>query len=423
MRLINTRTLQLEEFFDALVPKYAILSHTWEKGEVLFRDMEDLDKARAKPGFAKLQGACTLAASQGYDYIWVDTCCIDKSSSAELSEAINSMYKWYKGSRVCYAYLSDVEKADQLEASRWFTRGWTLQELIAPRRVEFYTASWSSLGKKSDSGLISPISRASLVDECVLSGVVDLRHEVSVAKRMYWASKRKTTRKEDEAYCLMGLFDVNMPLLYGEGTKAFIRLQQEIAKVSEDQSILAWYCDPKAHPKFGVVRPCFALSPACFAMSGNIFSLPQSHLERPLGRIEFMGSLAKFSAILGGTRPNGLREIILWCQIGPIPGTFPTLELHHNAYNRYVRHMNHGVLSQHSWHSPESLITNVGIPCGVLSDSYFWRSHATNFLGLKVVEEEWEPRGGVAPRAIMVMGTGGTIKQMRPISRPTFRRP
>jgi hypothetical protein len=121
MRLLNTRSLQLEEFIGGPGRKYAILSHTWEKEEVVFPDMADLDKARAKAGFAKIQGACTLAASQGYDYIWIDTCCIDKSSSAELSEAINSMYRWYSWSGVCYAYLCDVNDSTQIEGSRWFS--------------------------------------------------------------------------------------------------------------------------------------------------------------------------------------------------------------------------------------------------------------------------------------------------------------
>ena len=328
MRLINTRTLGLEEFFDALVPKYAILSHTWEKGEVLFRDMEDLNKARAKPGFAKLQGACTLAATQGYDYIWIDTCCIDKSSSAELSEAINSMYKWYKKSRVCYAYLCDVDKADQLGDSRWFTRGWTLQELIAPSRVEFYSASWASIGERQDSDLISVISKASLVDQCVLSGVIHAQRDVSVAKRMYWASKRTTTRQEDEAYCLMGLFNINMPLLYGEGDKAFFRLQQEIVKDSDDQSILAWYCDSDTMEAidgvrdFGYSVPCYATSPRCFAYSGNIYPLPRGPLARALGNIQLKTSSVEFSAIREESYSRDRGTIFLQCQVGPSLGHF-----------------------------------------------------------------------------------------------------
>ena len=412
MRLINTRTLQLEEFFDALVPKYAILSHTWEKGEVLFRDMEDLDKARAKPGFAKLQGACTLAASQGYDYIWVDTCCIDKSSSAELSEAINSMYKWYKGSRVCYAYLSDVEKADQLEASRWFTRGWTLQELIAPSRVEFYSANWASIGEKQDSDLISLVSRASLVDECVLSGVLHPQQDVSVAKRMYWASKRTTTRKEDEAYCLMGLFDINMPLLYGEGDKAFFRLQQEIVKDSDDQSILAWYCDSKTVEvgegvgEFSYDVPCYATSPRCFAVSGDISPLPRGPLARTLGNIQLKTSSAEFSAIR--IKDTYRDEAILHCQIGRIPGTFPTLHLRQaiNEQSCY-RGIRQNCVSKFSLHRPEFLLANSGLPfhtrgggqCGI-----FWHEHdpVTNPVGLIGIDQgEGQPAGRDPP----VMGT------------------
>ncbi|KAK4113264.1 hypothetical protein N656DRAFT_789283 [Canariomyces notabilis] len=228
MRLINTTTFQLEEFFDSMSPKYAILSHTWEKEEVLFSDMADIPRAQSKIGFAKFQGACALAASKGFKHIWIDTCCIDKSSSAELSEAINSMYMWYTLSDVCFAYLCDVAQPSDLSRSRWFTRGWTLKELIAPRRVEVYSGTWEYLGEKRDLKLISRVSSSSLVDECVLAGVVKPQ-DVSVARRM----------KEDEAYCLMGLFDVNMPLLYGEGGKSFIRLQQEITKITNDQSILA----------------------------------------------------------------------------------------------------------------------------------------------------------------------------------------
>ncbi|KAL1835950.1 hypothetical protein VTJ49DRAFT_5842 [Mycothermus thermophilus] len=260
MRLVNVHTLELEEFIGDSIPRYAILSHTWGDQELLFADMTDLERARTtKPaGFAKLEGSCALAKEQRLDYVWIDTCCIDKSSSAELSEAINSMYQWYKWSRVCYAYLSDVHDCDesgreyersellnQLGQSRWFTRGWTLQELIAPKRVKFYTAEWSYLGRKDDDDLLPIISEASLVDECFVTHAVPIA-QASAAKRMYWASKRQTTRVEDIAYCLLGIFNVNMPLLYGEGTRAFKRLQQEIIKTWNDQSIFAWYCvDPR----------------------------------------------------------------------------------------------------------------------------------------------------------------------------------
>ncbi|RSL62684.1 hypothetical protein CEP53_004667 [Fusarium sp. AF-6] len=156
MRLINTATLSLDEFFGDQVPEYAILSHTWHEEEVAFRDWADQASASRKKGYRKIVDTCRLAREQGYGYVWVDTNCIDKSSSAELSEAINSMFSWYQGARVCYVYLSDVpspalgEPTDTktFRWSRWFTRGWTLQELLAPRDVEFYSKDWSLLGTK-----------------------------------------------------------------------------------------------------------------------------------------------------------------------------------------------------------------------------------------------------------------------------------
>lgn len=365
MRLVNTHSLQLEEFIHESSTSYAILSHTWGQEEVLFPDMTDLDKARGKAGFAKVQGACTLAASQGHDYIWIDTCCIDKSSSAELSEAINSMYQWYESSKVCYAYLSDVENPARLGDSRWFTRGWTLQELVAPKRVEFYTSRWTYIGEKQDSQLISTISQASLVDECVLARI-QLPQYVSVAKRMYWASRRKTTRPEDEAYCLMGLFMVNMPLLYGEGGRAFFRLQREITSITNDQSILAWYCYSPI-PRYeseSWYMSCCAPSPSSFALSGSIMSLSNGDwvAERPRN-IEYTGTgKVEFSAILGDLKPGEVQEVILHCQIGPVPGTYPTLLLRGSRTSRrYSRFIRNGVVTQLSLHGPSQLLAHRGI--------------------------------------------------------------
>lgn len=240
---------------------------------------------RKKKGYAKIVQSCRQTIRDGYDFTWVDTCCIDKSSSSELSEAINSMYQWYKNSAVCYVYLADVhvwprhdspvsasEFMDQLKASNWFTRGWTLQELIAPLNLRFFSSDWNVLGTKA---LLRPILREITgIDEYTLfSG--DIRR-VSIAKRMSWASKRVTTRKEDMAYCLIGIFGVNMPLLYGEGEKAFTRLQEEIMEESDDQSLFAWEdsCqsddDLIAHGPDGPLRGPLARSPAEFANSGHI---------------------------------------------------------------------------------------------------------------------------------------------------------
>ncbi|KAI0364780.1 hypothetical protein BV20DRAFT_982971 [Pilatotrama ljubarskyi] len=195
---------------------------------------------------AKIKGACKIARERGYRFIWIDTCCIDKTSSAELSEAINSMYLWYTLADVCLVYLADVPRSPDVPQigrdskfwwSRWHERGWTLQELIAPRYMLFFDCDWSVLGSKTE--LASTLAERTGVDAVVLVHAMPLRR-ISVADRMRWAFKRKTTRIEDEAYCLMGLFGVHMPTIYGEGRKAFIRLQQEIVRTIPDQSLFVW---------------------------------------------------------------------------------------------------------------------------------------------------------------------------------------
>lgn len=256
MRLLNVDTLNLEDFDENDVPQYAILSHRWEKEEVTFKDME-CGTAKQKMGYTKLIKACAEARNRGHAHIWIDTCCIDKSSSAELSEAINSMFRWYQSATECLAYLFDVGQFLDLGNSQWFLRGWTLQELIAPPRVRFYASNWICIGEKSElAGWLEDIT--GIPSNVILDhSCIELE---SVATRMSWAAKRTTTRVEDRAYSLMGIFDVNMPLLYGEGPKAFLRLQQEIIKQSDDTSVLLWnsHCPPGA-------TKLFAASPAEFA--------------------------------------------------------------------------------------------------------------------------------------------------------------
>ncbi|KAK3301757.1 heterokaryon incompatibility protein-domain-containing protein [Chaetomium strumarium] len=334
MRLLNTRTLTLAEFHGgASTPPYAILSHTWEdEGEVTFQDInavphEELVLRKGK-GFGKIQQTCSLACARGIEWAWVDTCCIDKTSSSELTEAINSMFRWYQRAQACFAYLADLEPSSTRENGdseghqdedgaaarggtmadheseitendrdergsdtgdggvhlslgkddhpaqqvarfahcRWFTRGWTLQELIAPRRVEFYNRNWQFEGDKSSiSVLLSNITRirAEVLDDA------DQLHIVPVAQRMSWAATRETKREEDRAYCLLGIFGVNIPLLYGEGEKAFIRLQEEIIKESNDLTLFAWRLEPKlAHGQtyWGILAP----SPNEFGGCGDI---------------------------------------------------------------------------------------------------------------------------------------------------------
>ncbi|KAL9593494.1 MAG: hypothetical protein Q9219_007525 [cf. Caloplaca sp. 3 TL-2023] len=237
MWLLDTKTLKLKDF-SGWIPPYTILSHTWDDEQVSFQNI-NTDEAQNRPGFEKIRRSCALAQSQGHQYIWIDTCCIDKKSSAELSEAINSMFTWYTKATVCYVYISDFPSPrSAMIESRWFTRGWTLQELLAPKNVEFYDENWRYISQKVD--LLDKISQVTQIDAMYLSGEKSIQR-ASVAARMSWASERKTTRIEDEAYCLMGIFDVNMPLLYGEGNKAFMRLQHEIARSSDDESLFAWF--------------------------------------------------------------------------------------------------------------------------------------------------------------------------------------
>jgi Heterokaryon incompatibility protein (HET) len=224
--------LSLTEFIGNDIPPYVILSHTWglESEEVTFKDIvDDTWKSKATTiGYKKIQFCEQQAQRHGISYFWVDTCSIDKSSSAELSEAINSMFRWYSAAVKCVVYLSDVSIHDYettFSKSRWFTRGWTLQELIAPASVEFFSCEGELLGDKTSLGrLIHDITGIALP---ALGG--DPLSQFAVDERLSWIKERETKRDEDLAYCLLGIFDVFMPLIYGEGReKAFLRLRRLI---------------------------------------------------------------------------------------------------------------------------------------------------------------------------------------------------
>ncbi|KAI8633818.1 heterokaryon incompatibility protein-domain-containing protein [Xylariaceae sp. FL1651] len=283
IRLIDTTTLRLKVFTGRKVPRYAILSHTWEDDqEVSFQEMTSINKdldclAANKTGYVKIVQTCAKAAKHGFRHVWVDTCCIDKTSSAELSEAINSMYKWYKQAEVCYVFLRDF-RDDNLSACRWFTRGWCLQELIAPLDLRFYDSDWAYIGSKAS--LRSAISEITGIEPEVL---VDSRliPTIPIARRMSWASFRDTSREEDIAYCLLGIFDINMPMLYGEGTKAFMRLQEEIIKKSNDLSIFAF--DEPRYGQLGLGSwyfDLFAASPDNFRNCTNLVNTTGDVLPR-----------------------------------------------------------------------------------------------------------------------------------------------
>ncbi|KAG2147395.1 HET domain-containing protein [Suillus bovinus] len=214
--------------------KYAILSHRWRDGEVQFSDIGQ-PHARSMPGYSKIEGCRVQAHEDGYRYVWIDTCCINKSSSSELSEAINSMFMWVD-----------------------------LQELIAPNNVIFFSRDWEEIGSKSS--FAPSIENITGIVRGVL--LTNYPGEISVATRMFWASRRQTTRVEDRAYSLLGLFGVYMPTIYGEGENAFVRLQIEIMKSSNDQSIFAWKSDRRN------TSGLLASSPDDFAESRNIVKIP-----------------------------------------------------------------------------------------------------------------------------------------------------
>ena len=245
MRLLefkNHGELSLTEFIGDNIPRYAILSHTWgpDDEELSFKDLAE-GAGKSKAGYSKIRFCGEQAASDGLQYFWVDTCCIDKSSSAELSEAINSMFYWYRDAAKCYVYLFDVSTRGlgannqfswelAFRESRWFTRGWTLQELIAPASVEFFSVEGKRLGDKKS--LEQQVHKITGIPSKALQG--GPLSYFTVSDRMSWAENRETKRKEDKAYSLMGIFGIYMPLLYGEGREnAFIRLREEIDRRSK----------------------------------------------------------------------------------------------------------------------------------------------------------------------------------------------
>ena len=347
MRLLNTRTLRFQQFDDPLKIDYAILSHVWSKdGEQSFRDVESIIAASSQSPSPqdphahvseKIRQCCAHAWADGYNWIWIDSCCIDQASSAELSEAINSMYKWYASASQCYAYLHDVDDSDEpvakpskFRASIWFKRGWTLQELIAPSAVVFLTVNWNPIGTKNT--LAAVLQEITGISEGILRGIESLDF-VSVARRMSWASGRKTTRIEDEAYSLMGLFGIHMPAIYGEGSHAFARLQEEILKQFPDDTLFSWGRRlPLLVDETGVLDDTqsppddhgrlFAPSPSNFKDSTELLPISHDTLMRRLGKVEWsQNAPASYSITRYGVQselPILSFHHLLWA---PLPGT------------------------------------------------------------------------------------------------------
>jgi Heterokaryon incompatibility protein (HET) len=243
MRLLEANAdgrFKLTSFFDNETPCYAILSHTWDTDnnqEVTYQDLIN-GLGSGKRGYRKIQFCGEQAKRDGLRYFWVDSCCINKENFTELSTAINSMFRWYRDAAKCYVYLSDISTGKHSQSSellwelavrrsKWFTRGWTLQELLAPQSVEFFSRDGKRLGDKKS--LKEQIHEATGIAVQALQGSPP--SHFSVDERKSWAAKRETTVEEDQVYCLLGIFDIYLPLIYGEGKKnALRRLQDEINK-------------------------------------------------------------------------------------------------------------------------------------------------------------------------------------------------
>ena len=361
MRLINieaflTRESLIEEgkpvdcctkvlnFWDDEKTDYAILSHRWmkEEVEVDYREMiklakmtvEERNEIRQRDGYRKIHQSCEQARANGYEWLWVDTCCIDKRSSAELSEAINSMYRWYQNAKVCYAYLHDVPGPSFPTASdeekypkfngwpEWFSRGWTLQELIAPSNVQFFNKDWQSIGdKRAHAPTLRNIT--GIPEHILIHGLFGNRP--CVAQIMSWAARRTTTRVEDRAYSLMGLLNVNMPMLYGEGKKAFHRLQLEIIRASNDQSIFAWDVSRIEYLQSGGTRECSILAddPSNFRACGEMELMGHDEFIEFLQGDISQEELDSIDEDQLGSFPTTNRGIQIWLLLCPFSSSYP----------------------------------------------------------------------------------------------------
>lgn len=371
MWLIDVETRQLEDFIGLNTPQYAILSHTWNNGqEVSFQEMRAAaaddahlkSRVSTKSGWQKIDMTCRQAAEEGLQYAWVDTCCIDKSSSAELSEAINSMFRWYQRAAVCYVLLSDLTLVTdaQLEIGhcRWFKRSWTLQEMVAPSNVKFYNKDWKFCFSKDTASEV--LARITGVSIDILEHNIDLS-EISVAQKMSWAANRQATRIEDLAYSLLGIFDINMPLLYGEEEKAFLRLQSEIISSSPDPTIFAWTLPGLRRPESisgnmlatSSFSGVMAWSPRLFQNCGNLERL----MDQPLMEISMSNRGIKLRAQFGlrqvaqGSTKRGL--VLPVCHV---QGRVYGLWMRNTGRGCFVRQNPHGLVEIRPWNVTHRLM-------------------------------------------------------------------
>jgi hypothetical protein len=247
MRLLNIHTLKLVEFSKDKRPAYAIASHRWDEHEATYTDVRDA-RNTSSSGYQKIKDFAKYVKAHvvGIEWLWIDTCCINKEHATELSSAINLMFEWYQEADICLAYLRDVDNAGDevsLQRSEWFERGWTLQELLAPRTVVFLTRTWEVIGNKGATTSVCSSTEVGKNLEKVIAKITKVPFEVlqeyqrsirySTSEKLRWMDSRKTTEEEDLTYALFGILNVSLPVIYGEKGKARDRLLATIREREE----------------------------------------------------------------------------------------------------------------------------------------------------------------------------------------------
>lgn len=346
--------------------KFAIFSHRWGSEEPTFLDMTSEPRKgtlKALSGYQKLTRFCGIAQQYSCELAWSDTCCINKESSAELEEAIQAMFKWYRTANICIAYLACSTNLVDFEKEPWFTRGWTLQELLAPEKMKFYGREWIPLSEDPDDKHPRALDN-SVPHDTILTTIIHLTEIAEydlvdfspgvfrVQQRLRWAARRTTTRVEDMAYSLIGLFDVSMTITYGEGQRSWFRFMEIILRHCKSWDVFAW------------AGPCSPYSGAIPRSPQGYGALDVSiHLElrKTLDMGKMVGKVGQSYSGIRGDHSFGMTRHGLCMKIPLIPIDFD-------------REKN--IATIHAW-APRS---------------YLWQRSTSQDLNVRVLCREWVPR-------------------------------
>lgn len=350
MRLLNATTYTFREFRQRESrPQYAILSHRWFDEEITYATLDPSelqDRDSRSPQLDKIRNTCRVAREERLEWVWIDSCCINKESSAELDRSIISMFKWYQEAAICYTYLWDVVASEQKTAtfkrkgsekdSEWFERGWTLQELLAPREMKFFDMDWVFIGRRAN--LTAKIESITGIKARFLDGSEAFR-TACIATRLSWQATRKTTEEEDMVYSLLGILGVSLVPTYGDGRLSFLKLQQELLKTYRDESIFAWTTSGLHLPKhdrhwpedqWGLLAPWID----CFKNCRNVVITGKMQ-DRPTGGIGSIPGGVKFSMPMGELNPPSAMPWYAVLSLYTVIGPFIWLGIRH--YRHEVR--------------------------------------------------------------------------------------